>query len=241
MFGYRARIGYISPSVIELNAYDFYRIVPKGVGMIGVACMVGGWKEDAYKQALAQVENCAKELSRRFCDFIIHGGAPLVLSQGKGFEARLIEKLQTITGVPCTTSIVAAMDAFRDLSTPRLAVVDPYPPELNEKMVGYLKEWGFDVASVVSLGTTFTESSVASIGDIYRAAKKAVKEAGNATGIFIPCANFPVVDVIEDIETDLGLPVISNITSQLYVAFKAIGMREKIEGYGRLMRILSNS
>ncbi len=238
MFGYRARIGYISPSVIELNAYDFYRIVPKGVGMIGVACMVGGWKEDAYKQALAQVENCAKELSRRFCDFIIHGGAPLVLSQGKGFEASLIEKLQTITGVPCTTSIVAAMDAFRDLSTSRLAVVDPYPPDLNEKMVRYLKEWSFDVASVVSLGTTFTESSVASIGDIYRAAKKAVKEAGNATGIFIPCANFPVVDVIEDIETDLGLPVISNITSQLYVAFKAIGMREKIEGYGKLMRLL---
>lgn len=239
MFGYRARIGYISPSVIELNAYDFYRIVPEGVGMIGVACMVGGWKEDAYKQALAQVEACAKELSRRFCDFVIHGGAPLVLSQGKGFETSLIEKLQTITGVPCTTSIVAAMDAFRDLSAARLAVVDPYPPDLNEKMVRYLKEWGFDAASVVSLGTTFTESSAASVGDIYRAAKKSVQEAGRADAIFIPCANFPVVDVIEDIETDLGLPVISNITSQLYAAFKAVGMKEKITGYGRLMRMLS--
>mgnify|MGYP001602913394 FL=1 len=238
MFGYRARIGYISPSVIELNAYDFYRIVPEGVGMIGVACMVGGWKEEAYKQALAQVEACAKELSRRFCDFVIHGGAPLVLSQGKGFEASLIEKLQTITGVPCTTSIVAAMDAFRDLSAARLAVVDPYPPDLNEKMVRYLKEWGFDAASVVSLGTTFTESSVASVGDIYRAAKKSVQEAGRADAIFIPCANFPVVDVIEDIETDLGLPVISNITSQLYAAFKAIGMKEKINCHGRLMRRL---
>ena len=238
MFGYRARIGYISPSVIELNAYDFYRIVPKGIGMVGVACMVGGWKEEAYKQALAQLEACAKELSRRFCDFIIHGGAPLVLSQGKGFETSLIEKLQTITGVPCTTSIVAAMDAFRDLSASRLAVVDPYPPDLNEKMVRYLKDWGFDVASVVSLGTTFTESSVVSVGDIYRAAKRAVQEAGRPSGIFIPCANFPVVDVIENIETDLGLPVISNITSQLYAAFKAIGMREKIAGYGRLMRLL---
>ena len=65
MFGYRARIGYISPSVIELNTYDFYRIVPKGVGMIGVVCMVGGSKEEAYRQALAQVEACARELGRR--------------------------------------------------------------------------------------------------------------------------------------------------------------------------------
>jgi maleate isomerase len=238
MFGYRARIGCISPSVIELNAYDFYRIVPQGVGLIAVTCMVGGWKEEAYKHALAQVEACAHELKRRSCDFIIHGGAPLVLSQGKGFETDLVEKLQQITGVSCTTSIVAAMDAFRDLSASRLAVVDPYPPALNEKVKKYLKDWGFEVSSLVGLETSFTESSVASIGDIYRAAKKAVKEARNAEAIFIPCANFPVVDVIEDIETDLGIPVIANITSQLYVAFKAIGMREKINGYGILLGTL---
>jgi len=34
------------------------------------------------------------------------------------------------------------------------------------------------------------------------------------------------------------LPVISNITSQLYVGFKAIGIREKISEYGKLMRML---
>lgn len=239
MFGYRARIGYISPSVIELNAYDFYRIVPKGVGLIAVACMVEGWKEDAYKRALSQLESCARELGRRSCDFVIHGGAPLVLSQGKGFESKLLSQLEEITGAPCTTSIVAAMDAFRDLSASKLAVVDPYPPDLNSKMAAYLGEWGFEVASLVSLGTSFTESSGVSVGDIYRAAKRAVNEAKKAEAVFIPCANFPVVDVIEDIETDFGLPVITNITSQLYVAFKAIGMREPINGYGKLMRLLA--
>jgi len=44
--------------------------------------------------------------------------------------------------------------------------------------------------------------------------------------------------VIEEIEADIGLPVISNITFQLCVAFKTIGMREKINGYGRLLRML---
>ena len=66
-----------------------------------------------------------------------------------------------------------------------------------------------------------------------------MREADNPDAIYIPCANFPVVDVIEDIETDLGLPVIANMTSQLYVAFKAISMREKIDGYGRLLRLLA--
>ena len=70
LFGSRARIGFISPSVIELRGYDFYRIVPKGVGMIAVTCMVEDWKDAAYKDALAKVEACAVELSRRFCDFV---------------------------------------------------------------------------------------------------------------------------------------------------------------------------
>lgn len=238
MFGYRARIGYISPSVFELNAYDFYRVAPPGVGLVGVACMVEGWKEDAYKKALAQVEDCARELGRRFCDFVIHGGAPLVLSQGKGFETSFVEKLQAITGVPCTTSIVAAMDAFRDLSATRLAVVNPYPADLNEKLVAYLKDWGFEATSLVSLRTSFTECSIASVADIYRAAKRAVHEGHEPEAVYIPCTNFPVVDVIEEIETDLGLPVIANMTSQLYAAFKAIGMKEKVNGYGKLMRML---
>lgn len=238
MFGYRARIGYISPSVMELNAYDFYRIVPDGVGLIAVACMVEGWKEDAYQKALSQVESCARELARRSCDFVIHGGAPLVLSQGKGFETKFLAQLQEILRVPCTTSIVAAMDAFRDLSAMKLAVVDPYPPELNAKMTTYLADWGFEVASLVSLETSFTGSSSASVGDIYRAAKRAIQQAPKAEVAFIPCSNFPVVDVIEDIETDFGLPVVTNITSQLYVAFKSIGIREKLTGYGKLMRVL---
>ena len=49
MFGWRARIGYLCPSVFEMIAYDFYRIVPSGVGMIGVTCMIDGWQADAYR------------------------------------------------------------------------------------------------------------------------------------------------------------------------------------------------
>ena len=40
MFGWRARIGDLCPSVFEMIAYDFYRIVPPGVGLIGVTCMI---------------------------------------------------------------------------------------------------------------------------------------------------------------------------------------------------------
>lgn len=65
MFGWRARIGYLCPSVFEMIAYDFYRIVPPGVGLIGVTCMIEGWNNDAYRKGLERIEACANELARR--------------------------------------------------------------------------------------------------------------------------------------------------------------------------------
>ena len=56
MFGWRARIGYLCPSVFEMIAYDFYRIVPPGVGLIGVTCMIDGWQAEAYRTGLARID-----------------------------------------------------------------------------------------------------------------------------------------------------------------------------------------
>ena len=56
---------------------------------------------------------CAQELGRRDCDFIIHSGVPLVVSQKAGFEKDLIAKISAIAGLPATTSIQAAMEALQ--------------------------------------------------------------------------------------------------------------------------------
>ena len=125
MFGWRARIGYLCPSVFEMIAYDFYRIVPPGVGMIGVTCMIEGWQADAYRTGLARIEECAAELGRRKCDFIIHAGVPLVVRQGLGFENEVIGKIENLTAVPATTSIVAGMEALKSLSVRRVGLVNP--------------------------------------------------------------------------------------------------------------------
>jgi hypothetical protein len=142
MFGWRARIGYLCPSVFEMIAYDFYRIVPPGVGLIGVTCMIDGWQADAYKTGLARITECATELGRRKCDFIIHSGVPLVVSQGKGYEREVISKIETLTNAPATTSIFAGMEALRALSVRRVGLVNPYPPVLNDAVVAFLKGHG---------------------------------------------------------------------------------------------------
>ena len=238
MFGWRARIGYLCPSVFEMIAFDFYRIVPPGVGLIGVTCMIDGWQADAYKTGLARVEECATELARRKCDFIIHAGVPLVVSQGKGYEREVINKIETLAKVPATTSIVAGMEALKALSVRRVGLVNPYPPELNDAVVAFLKGHGFQVDAVVSLGADFTRIGDVSQADVYAAAKQAVKQAPKIEGLYLPCPQFPALEVINEIESDLGIPTVGHLTSEIWMALQTLKIRTPIQRFGKLLTMM---
>ena len=238
MLSWRARIGYICPSVFEMIAYDFYRIVPPGVVLVGVTCMIEGWRGDAYQKGLEALEECTRELARRKCDYIIHAGVPLVVSQGIGFEREVITQIESVTGVPATTSIVAAMEALRALSVERVGLVNPYPADLNDAVLTFLNRNGFSVRSVVSLGADFTRIGDVSEADVYAAVKKALKEAPDIEGLYLPCPQFPAVDVIDAIEADFGLPVVGHLPSEIWAALKTLDIRGPVTGFGRLLSSL---
>jgi maleate cis-trans isomerase len=42
-FGWRKRIGLLSPTVIETAAYDFYRLAPDGVSMCATTSNIEHW------------------------------------------------------------------------------------------------------------------------------------------------------------------------------------------------------
>ena len=237
-FGWHARIGYICPSVFELIAYDFYRMAPPGVGLIGVTCMIDGWSAEAYKKGLEQIKACATELGRRQCDFIIHSGVPLVVTQADGFAQEVVNQIETISGTPAITSILAGMRSLRELGIRRVGLVNPYPDDLNEALVRFLNSQDFEIGSVISLGADFTRIASVTEGDVYAAAKKAIAEAGRLDGLYLPCPQFPVLDIIEKIETDLGVPAVSHLGAEMYVALKTIGVHSPIDGFGRLLRML---
>lgn len=238
MFGFQGRIGYLCPSVFETIAYDFYRIAPPGVGLIGVTCMIEGWTRASYEKGLMRMEACATELARRRCDFVVHAGVPLVVSQQIGFEQEIIRKVSTLTNAPATTSIKAAIDALEALAIYRVGIVNPYPPELNQALVKFLTAYGFEIVSVVSLGTDFTRIGDITVADVYRAARQAAKEGGQLDGLYLPCPQFPVLDVIEAIEADLGVPAVPHLGSELWAALNSMGIKKPIKGFGRLLASL---
>ena len=130
-FGWRKRIGYIGPTVMEVVPYEFYRYAPDGIGLVGVTCNIDDWSAEYFDKALAQVTTAAAYLGSRGVDFIIHGGGPLVVARGKGYEQVVVNDIETAAGVRATTGVRAAIDSLRHIGAQRVAIASPYPARHN--------------------------------------------------------------------------------------------------------------
>src|ERR1700724_1152554 len=147
-FGWRKRIGLLSPTVIETAAYDFSRLAPDGVSMCATTPNVEHWSRDNFKQhVLDPIVTAVKYLASRHVDYIIHTGMPVVTTRGKGFEDVLVKQIEEVTGLPATTSIRSAIRALAHLGVRNLAVVTPYPQELHQSALSFLTASGFSVVA----------------------------------------------------------------------------------------------
>src|SRR3954453_572219 len=122
MFGSRKRIGYIGPTVMEVVPYEFYRFAPDGIGLVGVTCNIDDWSQSYFDQALAQVTNAAAYLGSRGVDFVLHGGGPLVVARGKGYEEIIVKDIEAAAKVPPATGVEAAMEERKHVGAQRVAI-----------------------------------------------------------------------------------------------------------------------
>ena len=113
------RIGGISPTVMEVVTYDYYRMAPVDIGFVGITSNIDFWDNENFDQAIASLAKASDYLAARAVDFIIHFGTPLVVSRGPGYDVEVTRLIEQETGVRATTSIRSAIDALKHLGAVR--------------------------------------------------------------------------------------------------------------------------
>lgn len=221
------RIGLISPTVLEVIIDDFVRLASENVKLCGITCNMKGWSRDNYTQALDMVDDAARYLSQRQVEFIIHVGSPLVVAQGAGFDLLLIDRIRRAAGSEATTTIRAAIDAFTRLGLNRPALVTPFPEDLNRQLTDFLTANGIRVAGLVTVPAVFTMLQDVPHATLVKAAHVASKEAPEADCIYIPSGQLPATAVVEQLEAELGLPVIAQGDTDFCAAFAFLGVKPK--------------
>jgi maleate isomerase len=238
-FGWRKRIGLLSPTVIETAAYDFYRLAPDGVSMCATTSNIEHWSTENFKQhVLDPIVASVKYLASRHVDYIIHTGMPVVTTRGKGFEEQLVKQIEDVTGLPATTSIRSAIRALAHLGVHSVAVVTPYPRELHTSALSFLRASGFQVVVDHTMDVVFKQLQDVTPAQIAAATARVLAASPSAQGVYIPCNQWSAADAAPLIERATGVPVVSGAHADYWEAFRSLGINDRIEGHGRLMASL---
>ena len=109
-----------------------------------------------------------------------------------------------------TNPLTAAVAAFRSLDVRSIAIVSPYIASVAIPIQTAFEGAGFEVPATLSFGEE-VEANVARIdpASIYAAALQAGATAG-VDAVFLSCTNLRTLDIIDDLEKRLGLPVVSS-------------------------------
>lgn len=138
--------------------------------------------------------------------------------------------------IPGTNPWTAAKASFKYLGAKKIAVLAPYPTNVNYPLYQQLTEAGFEVVTMGSLGIQHDT-------DITRVAKESIFEAleqmemkrSGADLVFMSCTNLRVLDYIEELESKFGIPVVCSNSAMFWHAMCLAGQVAHCPGYGKLL------
>ena len=241
--GWRKRIGVLSPTVMETACHDFYRMAPDGVSICAITSNVEHWNNENFKQAVIDpLVTLSKYLASREVDYIMHCGMPVVTLRGKGFEEEIVKIIGDASGgLPASTSIRSAIRALAHLNIADVVVVSPYPQELHQSALTFLKASGFRIAAEHTEDVVFKRLQDVTPAHIAAVAKRVLSRASKADCIYIPCNQWAAADAAPLIEAECGVPVVSGAHADHWEAFRVLGINDPLPGNGRLMETLRSS
>lgn len=239
LYNWRAMIGVIAPTTGVAIETDFHRFTPEGVAVVTNRIPFTG---NPTPEELQDMVDCLEDSAKIFrqdmpFDVVTFGCTSGSLVGGKGFDRRCIETIEKASGYPGLTTSTSLLDGFHALGVHNTAVVTPYPDETNVLEKQFLEDNGIHVTTIQ--GMTSRRCTLDELGDrpheIYQHVKKL--NLSGADSIFISCTGMNTFDIIEIIEKDFGLPVLTSNQATLWGALRKARIGDKIPYLGRLFTI----
>ena len=135
-------------------------------------------------------------------------------------EARLRAAMERGGARRGLTTSGAMLEALSALGVSSVGVATPYDAALTDRLVAFLAEAGIATTGVGYLGMG---------EDIWRVDAGSVRELARslprdgAEAVFLSCTNLPTIDVIPELEADLGVPVLSANLVTMWAALRELG------------------
>ena len=229
-----ARIGVITLSTDFTIEQDFRKIchnLPVDIFFNRIPFINPLNHENYLKMADHIPEVSEQILPGQKIDVIAYGCTSGTIAIGEDNVSNQVKKSKPESKV--TTPITAAIKAFKKLNLKNIAVLTPYPKDVNETVFDYLSKNQLTVDSFNSFNLNY-DSEIAQVS------LESLKESiGNidlekVDGLFVSCTALKIVDILDQVEKKFNTTVISSNQAIIWDCLQLLDMNVKISGYGKL-------
>lgn len=236
----KRKLGILWPlAVIDNMPYEFYRIVPRDVMLVGAGVGLSEFSATDVERVFSNAETLAEALVGRGIDLIMQSGVPLPILIGVDAHDRLIERLAKCTGKPATSSVLGVAKACRHMGIRNVALANKWRPDMNRTLGQFLAREGVSIAGVASevMGPErFQKMGVQESLDLaYELGSQALRKFPDADGLYIGGGAWVVMPMVDILEKEFGKPVICNLNAFIWNTLHIVDFWTPIAGHGRLL------
>ena len=236
MHGWRARIGLLVPSINTIMEPEIWRTAPEHV-TVHTARIAGG--REGTPEELRSMERESKAACERVAMIEPHAVVYACTSgsffEGRAWNEKICTQLTEISGAPTITTAGAMAAALTARGVRRVGIVTPYVDLTNKRLEAFLGQYGIEVTRLETFDMLdmFDHAKIQP-HDVYHQVKRAA--TGNEDAIFVACTQVRALEVVDMLEQDLGVCVMSAVQATIWQTYKTIGIDPKLQTYGSLLR-----
>jgi maleate cis-trans isomerase len=228
------RIGLIIPSSNSLTEPQFHRYLPPGVSAHVVRLRMAGKFRKPLDELKKSLIEAAEALSDVQPAMIVFHCTANSMENGLAHEAAIVDIVKKASGCPTISTAQAITQAFDQVGIKKLVLISPYVKATNEHEVKYLGEAGYTVVHELGLGLESHAYAKVTPEEWEKVVKENIR--AEADGYFLSCTNTRMIEAIDDLERDLGKPVINSNQAVLWTCLNKLGIRHSGEKLGRLFQ-----
>lgn len=239
-YGWRAKLGLIYIASAYAMEVEFQQMAPSGVTTHTTRVSLGDHPEHFTIDDLANLKadaiQAAKLLAQAPLQAIAFGCTSGSFVHGRDGDVSFIQEMERVAHMPCTTTANAVVHAFQALEIERVAMATPYSLEVNELAQTYFREADVDIVHMTGLGLMNDYAiSALTLQDMYQMATEAYTE--DAQALFLSCTGLATMPLIEKLEEDLKIPVVTSNQVTLWHTLRLAGVKNKDTSFGTLFQL----
>jgi maleate isomerase len=231
------RIGLIIPSSNRMVEAEMVRHVPPGIVAHVARLRMTGAHHVAIDQLIPRVEDVAATLTDARCDVVAFHCTANSMAEGIAGETKLLAALRHAGASLVTTTATAIRHAFETLGARRIVLLTPYSARTTEEEADFLHKAGYQVVHARGFALNGSDEYCATPPQFWR--DRAIEAARpDADAYLISCANISAFSVIDEIEQQLGRPVVTSNQVVIWEALSLLGISDRRNCFGRLFDTL---